>query len=155
MLEALILQYDEKFTNKNWVTLDAYLKEPEKYPEEAIYIGPRQRLDDDKWIIPQIFGFSGTIYFWPSNFIVIEDSGEFTDLRDQSGGKWGLRPYKLEKAVVVEEWNIPDWNGGGKVHNWRNYISEELREMWSTFSLKQKEALFNNAKDVANGEEWD
>lgn len=49
----------------------------------------------------------------------------------------------------------PNWEIGGRVHNWRNYINEELREMWHTFTIEQKRAISKNADEQADGEEWD
>lgn len=48
-----------------------------------------------------------------------------------------------------------DWLSGGKVHNWKNYISSDLQEMWDTFTLEQKTALIANAEDIAGKENWD
>lgn len=49
----------------------------------------------------------------------------------------------------------PDWDGWGRVHNWRNYISEEVRAMWDTFTDEQKAALYRSAEEAAGMEEWD
>ena len=35
----------------------------------------------------------------------------------------------------------PDWQNVGKVHDWRNHISEEVAAMWQTFTPEQREAL--------------
>lgn len=49
----------------------------------------------------------------------------------------------------------PNWLGKGKVHDWRNYISDELSVMWHTFTAAQKIAIARNADDMADREEWD
>jgi hypothetical protein len=55
--------------------------------------------------------------------------------------------------MKLSDWWRPDWNAGGKVHNWRNYVSEEVRAMWDTFNDDQKKALYRQANDNAEREE--
>ena len=50
---------------------------------------------------------------------------------------------------------LPDWEDAGRVHDWRNYISEELRAIWWTFTVDQKMAIARNADDIAGREHWD
>ena len=49
----------------------------------------------------------------------------------------------------------PKWNEAGRVHDWRNYISERVQKMWDTFTDEQKLALVEQANDQASQEEWD
>lgn len=49
----------------------------------------------------------------------------------------------------------PDWKSAGRVHDWRNYISDEVRAMWSTFTDAQKAALARMAEVTADNEEWE
>jgi hypothetical protein len=49
----------------------------------------------------------------------------------------------------------PDWKAAGKVHDWRNYISDELKAIWDTFTDEQKRLIASNADDEANKEYWD
>jgi hypothetical protein len=48
-----------------------------------------------------------------------------------------------------------DWNEGGRVHNWRNYIGENTQRLWDTFTREQKAALILDADDLAGNENWD
>jgi len=48
----------------------------------------------------------------------------------------------------------PTWNPR-KVHDWRNYISVEVRLIWNTFTDEQKQALARQADDIASAEHWD
>lgn len=41
------------------------------------------------------------------------------------------------------------------VHNWKNYISEEIKEMWVNFTRHQKAAIPRNAYEIATSENWD
>lgn len=49
----------------------------------------------------------------------------------------------------------PNWEAGGRVHNWRSYISEDLKAMWHTFTIEQKRAISDNADAIAEREHWD
>lgn len=49
----------------------------------------------------------------------------------------------------------PNWNEAGRVHDWRNYISDELRAVWHTFTPEQQVLIGENADDIAGNEEWD
>lgn len=53
-----------------------------------------------------------------------------------------------------EEYINPDWSIGGRVHNWRNHISIRLVCMWDTFTEEQKFAIYENAEQAADNEEW-
>jgi hypothetical protein len=56
---------------------------------------------------------------------------------------------------MVDEYEFVEWDGGGLVHNWRKYISTEIREMWRTLTREQKLLLVRNAESQAEVEEWD
>lgn len=49
----------------------------------------------------------------------------------------------------------PEWHKAGRVHDWRNYISETVRGMWATFTIEQRIALAEQADDHASREQWD
>lgn len=49
----------------------------------------------------------------------------------------------------------PDWDKAGRVHDWRNYISERVRELWPSFSDEQKIAIAEMADEHAGRENWD
>lgn len=53
------------------------------------------------------------------------------------------------------EFADPDWNAGLRVHNWRNHVPSEIRALWLTFTLPQREALFHWMEDEASAEEWE
>jgi hypothetical protein len=48
-----------------------------------------------------------------------------------------------------------DFGEVGKVHDWRNYISAEVRALWDGFTDAQKLALARQADELAGREEWD
>lgn len=64
--------------------------------------------------------------------------------------------YEAYKAADLKSKALdPKWDEAGKVHDWRNYISEKLRGMWDTFTIDQKIALVESADETAGNEEWD
>lgn len=49
----------------------------------------------------------------------------------------------------------PDWNEGGRVHNWRRHVGAHTREIWSTLTPAQRLAIALDADEEASAEEWD
>lgn len=49
----------------------------------------------------------------------------------------------------------PKWDLADRVHDWRNYINEDMRAVWDTFTPTQKRILAENAEEIAGREEWD
>lgn len=55
-------------------------------------------------------------------------------------------------SVEVEE---PEWDEGGRIHNWRNYVPEEIQSHWKKLSLETKLVVFRMAHIQAQNEEWE
>jgi hypothetical protein len=53
------------------------------------------------------------------------------------------------------DYDHPDWEAAGRVCDWRNYVNDRLRTIWDTFTLEQKQAIAENANEIALREEWD
>ena len=53
------------------------------------------------------------------------------------------------------DYKNPDWKSAGRVHEWKNYISDPLREIWHSFSDEQKAKIAHSADESASQEEWD
>jgi hypothetical protein len=49
----------------------------------------------------------------------------------------------------------PQWDQAGMVHDWRNHVSDEIMEMWDTFTPEQRAALARQAQKLASAEEWE
>lgn len=49
----------------------------------------------------------------------------------------------------------PKWGQTTRVHDWRNYVSDRIKELWDTFSREQRAALIEQADEFASREEWD
>ena len=58
-------------------------------------------------------------------------------------------------GMLPASYEHPDWDAAGKVHDWRNYISDEVRQMWESFTTEQKAAIARQADNLAGREEWD
>lgn len=46
-----------------------------------------------------------------------------------------------------------DWEEGGRVHNWRNYVGYHTRALWHTLSDEQRVAIVRDADELANRED--
>jgi hypothetical protein len=57
--------------------------------------------------------------------------------------------------MSTDKYQSPDWDEEDRVHNWRNYVSDELRAMWGTFTPEQRSAIGRSAEEQASREEWD
>lgn len=54
-----------------------------------------------------------------------------------------------------QEFLDPVWEEGSRVHNWRNYIGEDLQEIWQSFTYTQKLKIAENAQMIADREHWE
>lgn len=60
-----------------------------------------------------------------------------------------------DDADTPNDFEYPDWSNTDRVHNWLNYISEELREIWPSFTRAQKRIIARSAEKMAGNEEWE
>lgn len=60
-----------------------------------------------------------------------------------------------ETDYTLEAIRNPRFAEAGRVHDWRNYISEEVQHLWDSFNEEQKSALYRWADDQAMNEHWD
>ena len=49
----------------------------------------------------------------------------------------------------------PKWECTGRVHDWRNYIIPELRNIWGSLTLEVRIVAMILAEQQAGIEEWD
>lgn len=50
---------------------------------------------------------------------------------------------------------FPEWDKAGKVHDWRNHVPQNVRNLWDTFTIIQLKALYAWAYNLAMEERWD
>lgn len=62
--------------------------------------------------------------------------------------------FIIDKNVPKDFIN-PNWKSKGRVHEWKNYVSEEVQDIWHSFNLEQKATLSLQAQQQASNEDWD
>lgn len=59
----------------------------------------------------------------------------------------------------IEDAKNPDWEAFDKewthVHDWRTYVTEDVRENWDSISLVGRCAVIACCEEAAGNEEWD
>lgn len=55
-------------------------------------------------------------------------------------------------AVTPPDYVCPRWDTASARGDWKNYVSEELRAMWHTFTVDQRAAMARNAEDLTHHE---
>ena len=57
--------------------------------------------------------------------------------------------------LLPDDYKTPEWDKAQRVHDWRNYISDEVRALWDSFTDEQKQAIARQADEQSDVEEWD
>ncbi len=55
---------------------------------------------------------------------------------------------------IPSDFKNPEWNEKYRVHNWRNYVTDEVKNEWGNFTKKQKKILSDNFQGIADTEDW-
>ena len=53
------------------------------------------------------------------------------------------------------DWQNPKWDITDRIHNWRNYASDDLKDEWLSMSGKQRMIIASCLDEIASGEHWD
>ncbi|HTJ56049.1 MAG TPA: hypothetical protein VL418_00605 [Devosiaceae bacterium] len=57
--------------------------------------------------------------------------------------------------VAYAEVNNPAWNKSrGRVHDWRNHIGERTKAIWEALPIDIRQALAEDAQEMADLEDW-
>lgn len=56
---------------------------------------------------------------------------------------------------VPPDWEDPVWDTKDRVHNWRNYVDDEVKRLWPLFTDEAKQALAQNFNGIAEIEHLD
>jgi hypothetical protein len=59
------------------------------------------------------------------------------------------------KKDVVDRMTKPEFEKKNRVHDWRNYIPDQIKEVWGLLSLDAQLALLLTAEQQASAEDWD
>lgn len=58
-------------------------------------------------------------------------------------------------SVIDGTLDDPEFDKATRVHDWRNYVPEEIRAVWGQLSKETRAAVFLMADMQASSEEWD
>jgi len=50
---------------------------------------------------------------------------------------------------------VPDWENKNKCHDWKNYVSADVKRLWPQLTDEQKVAIAANFQQIADQEDWD
>jgi len=60
-----------------------------------------------------------------------------------------------ERLSPPSDWQNPKWEVEDKVHNWRNYATEDVQRSWLEMSGRHRLIIAACLDDIAGMEEWD
>lgn len=66
-----------------------------------------------------------------------------------------MQHNELYNKQALESVNNPEWSNSRRMHDWRNYISEEIKEAWYSFTETQRMMLYRQADKRADEEEYE
>ena len=61
----------------------------------------------------------------------------------------------MSEIIAPNDFRDTDWDDCGRVHEWKNYASDEIKVLWHSFTDEQKCAIATMLDDFAGREEWD
>jgi hypothetical protein len=61
----------------------------------------------------------------------------------------------MREEELPHDWESPDWNNAGKVHDWKNYAGKDLRGAWPALPFAFKKLTAANLQAIANNEDWE
>lgn len=56
---------------------------------------------------------------------------------------------------ILTELESPQWKEGGRCHNWKNYVDDDMKVIWSELTHKERTIIAYFADLQASQEEWD
>ena len=59
---------------------------------------------------------------------------------------------EVEKECNV---NLPEFEKADRVHDWRNHVPGEIKQVWETLTEREKTLVAFVAIESAESEEWD
>ena len=81
---------------------------------------------------------------------------EYMESRMQDYMEAGINEHDelCERLNPPIDWNAPKWELSNEVNNWRNYVSDDLKINWSSFSGRNQLILAANFKEISSREKW-
>lgn len=56
---------------------------------------------------------------------------------------------------IPSDWEYPEWEVEDRVHNWRNYATNELKAHWQYMTDETKKIVAECLAECASAEEWE
>lgn len=82
---------------------------------------------------------------------------EIKDENEDSQNKNTLKTIMKESFSWIsdEELNSPQFEAAGRIHDWRNYVPDNLHHIWDGLTEETKLVAFLIAENIADKEDWD
>jgi hypothetical protein len=61
----------------------------------------------------------------------------------------------MSTDYTPSDYLAPQWDKYDRVHNWRNYVSDEVQAAWDSFTAAQKAMIARLCEKQAHSEDWD
>ena len=61
----------------------------------------------------------------------------------------------IDDLCPPSDWENPKWEVEDRIHNWRNYATEDLKISWLEMSDRHRLIVAAFLDDIAGREEWD
>ena len=61
----------------------------------------------------------------------------------------------MEFEDCPKDWKNPQWKVEDNIHNWRNYATENIQDLWRSFSDIQKKSISQCLQIMADKEDYD
>jgi hypothetical protein len=66
-----------------------------------------------------------------------------------------LAPLNLRGDADVSSILVPAWDQAARVHDWRNYVPDGIRDCWGQLSPDARIIAYAFAQLLADDEDWD
>lgn len=63
--------------------------------------------------------------------------------------------HESHRVEIRDMLNNPQWENTQRIHDWRNYIPQEIRKLWDSLSEDSKMMAYYIAEEVATKEDWE
>lgn len=57
--------------------------------------------------------------------------------------------------MTPDDWEYPQWDDAGMVHDWRNYANSDLKDHWHNMTDTTKKVVSELLQEIADTEEWE
>lgn len=86
---------------------------------------------------------------------VLEMVNLVIDGEDAFKGLRGKLEFEYGKEVLEAQIHEPKWEETSRVHDWRSYIPEEVRKIWTSIGYLGRRVIIIICENAAGREEWE